>query len=366
MSSSKSSPKQWSLGTFSVAGSPAFAGIVIDERVIALNGLKPLAARLGQPLQGETVEELLADWTGNFAALQAAVAVLDTPVGASVSRTAVPVAQLQTAAPWQPRTIYCASANYRKHVIDLILDQPVSVDSSVPKEERRKHAEALMDHRANKGKPFAFIKLASCVIGPYDDVVLPFDMTQPDWELELGVVIGKRARRVSRQKALEYVAGYTIGNDLTAREMLGRPDIPSLGHDWIQGKCAPTFQPLGPYIVPAAFVPNPQDVLITLKLNDQVMQNESTADMIYPIARLIEWLSTHVELQPGDLLLTGSPSGNGTHYHRFLKPGDVMEGSIAGLGVQRNVCVAEEVSEEQKQVRFEKVEKYVSNIKPAH
>lgn len=365
MSSSKAN-KQFALGTFSVAGSPAFAGIVVDERVIALNGLKPLAAKLGQPVHGETTQDLLADWAHNFAALQAVVAALETPAGAALAKSAVPVTQLHTAAPWQPRTIYCASANYRKHVIDLILDQPVSVDVSVPKEERRKHAEALMDHRATKGKPFAFIKLSSCVIGPHDDVVLPFDMIQPDWELELGAVIGKTARRVSRDKALDYVAGYTIGNDLTAREMLGRPDIPSLGHDWIQGKCAPTFQPLGPYIVPAAFVPNPQDVLITLKLNGQVMQNESSADMIYPIARLIEWLSAHVELQPGDLLLTGSPSGNGTHYKRFLKPGDVMEATITGLGMQRNTCVAEEVTEEQKKVCFEKVEKYVSNIKPAH
>ncbi|MGC3982284.1 MAG: fumarylacetoacetate hydrolase family protein [Steroidobacteraceae bacterium] len=361
-----SSSKPFSLGTFSVAGSPAFAGIVVDERVLALNGLKTLAAKLGHPLQGDTTQDLLVHWESNFAALQAVVAALDTPAGASVAKNAVPVTQLHVNAPWQPRTVYCASANYRKHVIDLILDQPVSVDSSVPKEERRKHAEALMDHRATKGKPFGFVKPSSCVIGPYDNVVLPFDMTQPDWELELGVVIGKTARRVSKEKALEYVAGYTIGNDLTAREMLGRPDIPSLGHDWIAGKSAPTFQTLGPYIVPSAFVPNPQDVLITLKLNGQVMQNESSSDMIYPIARLIEWLSTHVELQPGDVLLTGSPSGNGTHYHRFLKPGDVMEASIAGLGMQRNACVAEEVTEEQKKVQFQKAEKYVSNIKPAH
>jgi 2-keto-4-pentenoate hydratase/2-oxohepta-3-ene-1,7-dioic acid hydratase in catechol pathway len=360
------SSKAFSLGTFSVAGSPAFAGVVVDDRVMALHALKPLAANLGQPLQGETTQDLLAHWSSNFSALQAVVTALDTAAAAALKQAAVPVAQLQTQAPWQPRNIFCASANYRKHVIDLILDQPVSVDVSVPKQERRKHAEALMDHRANKGKPFAFLKLTSCVIGPNDNVVLPFDMTQPDWELELGVVIGKTARRVPKEKALEYVAGYTIGNDLTGREMLGRPDIPALGHDWIQAKCAPTFQPLGPYIVPAAFVTNPQDLLITLKLNGQVMQNESTSDMIFPIARLIEWLSAHVELQPGDLLLTGSPSGNGTHYQRFLKHGDVMESTIAGLGMQRNLCVAEEVSEAQKQVRFEKVEKYVSNIKPAH
>ena len=268
------------------------------------------------------------------------------------------VAQLRTAAPVQPRQILCAGANYRQHVIDVIIDQPVTVDAGISRAERRRHAEALMDHRASKGKPFIFSKLTSCVIGPEDDVVLPFDMQQPDWELELVVVIGKPARRVPAAHALDHVAGYTIGNDLTGREMLGRPDIPSMGHDWVAGKCAPTFQTLGPYIVPAQFIADPQRLQITLKLNGQVMQDESTADMIFPVARLIEWASTHVQLLPGDLILTGSPSGNGTHHQRFLKPGDVLEGSITGLGTQRNRCVAEQVTDEQAKVRFQPVDKY--------
>ncbi|MFT3905287.1 MAG: fumarylacetoacetate hydrolase family protein [Steroidobacteraceae bacterium] len=354
--------ESFGLGTFSVAGSAPFAGVVRNEQVLALPPLAQLATTLGKSLIGEDVQALLDHWQHNWPVLQSLVAALAAPAGAAVARQAVPVSLLKVHAPLRPRQVFCASANYRKHVIDLILDQPISVDSNVPREERRKHAEALMDHRASKGKPFAFVKMSSCVIGPTDDVVLPFDMTQPDWELELGVIIGRSARRVPKEKALDYVAGYTIGNDLTGREMLGRPDIPSLGHDWIQGKCAPTFQTLGPYIVPAAFVPDPQNVQITLKLNGQTMQDESSADMIFPVARLIEWLSTHVQLEPGDLILTGSPSGNGTHYQRFLKPGDVMEGSITGLGVQRNGCVAEVPSDEQSKVRFEKVEKYQGTL----
>ena len=166
------------------------------------------------------------------------------------------------------------------------------------------------------------------------------------------------ARRVPAARALDYVAGFTIGNDLTGREMLRRPDMPSMGHDWLAGNCAPTFLTLGPYIVPARFVGDPQRRQITLRLNGEVMQDESTADMIFPVARLIEWASTHVQLQPGDLLLTGSPSGNGTHYQRFLKPDDVIEGSITGLGVQRNRCVPEQVTAEQAGVRFQRVEKF--------
>lgn len=350
--------RRFALGTFSAAGSAAFAGLVIDEGVLALSALQDLSRQLAAPLLGASTQELLEHWEHNVRALGALVAGLDSSAGAALTRLAVPVAQLHIAAPVQPRQILCAGANYRKHVIDLIIDQPVTVDTAVPREQRRRHAEALMDHRAARGKPFIFSKLCGCVIGPNDDVVLPFDMQQPDWELELAVVIGKPARRVPRQRALEYVAGYTIGNDLTGREMLGRPDMPSMGHDWLAGKCAPGFQPLGPYIVPAQFVEDPQRLQITLKLNGQVMQDESTADMIFPVARLIEWASTHVQLLPGDVLLTGSPSGNGTHYQRFLKPGDVMDASITGLGSQRNLCVAEQVTAEQSAVRFERAEKY--------
>jgi 2,4-didehydro-3-deoxy-L-rhamnonate hydrolase len=350
---------RFALGTFSVAGAPPFAGLVIDERVIAIEALRPLSGQLGKTLLGASTLELLEHWPENLAALEAVVAALAGPPGAAIAARAVPVTQLRIHAPVAPRQILCAGANYRKHVIDLILDQPISIDVSVSKEERRQHAEALMDHRAANGKPFAFSKLASCLIGANDDVVLPVDMQQPDWELELAVVIGKPARRVARARAMEHVAGYTIGNDLTGREMLGRPDIPALGHDWVQGKCAPTFLPLGPYLVPAKFVSDPQQLQIVLKLNGQAMQDESTADMIHPVARLIEWASTHVQLLPGDVILTGSPSGNGTHYQRFLKAGDVMEASITGLGSQRNLCVAEQVTAEQSAVRFQKVGKYM-------
>jgi 2,4-didehydro-3-deoxy-L-rhamnonate hydrolase len=164
---------------------------------------------------------------------------------------------------------------------------------------------------------------------------------QPDWELELAAVIGKTARRVSRNEALDYVAGYTIANDITARELVSRPDIPQLGMDWVASKGAPTFLPIGPFLTPKAFVADPQALQVTLRLNGQVMQDESTADMIFSVARLIEFICAHVQLLPGDLILTGSPSGNGTHYNRFLRQGDFLEGEVTGLGCQRNPCVAE-------------------------
>jgi 2-keto-4-pentenoate hydratase/2-oxohepta-3-ene-1,7-dioic acid hydratase in catechol pathway len=144
---------------------------------------------------------------------------------------------------------------------------------------------------------------------------------------------------VSAADALQYVAGYTVVNDLTTRDRVFRPDMPSLGTDWLAGKNAPTFLPLGPWVVPARFVPDPMNLRITLRLNGDVMQDESTADMIFDVATLISHVSQITPLRPGDLLLTGSPAGNGAHYNRWLQPGDVMESAIEGLGVQRNRCV---------------------------
>jgi 2,4-diketo-3-deoxy-L-fuconate hydrolase len=253
---------------------------------------------------------------------------------------------LSTLPPVIPRQIVCAGANYRKHVIDILIDHPGSgSDPSWSLAERRRSAEKIMDHRAAHGQPFAFIKAQSAVLAPYAALTLPADSVEMDWELELGVIMGKSARRVSRERAMDYVAGYVVCNDISARDHISRPDFPALGLDFLAAKSGPGFLPLGPSIVPAQFVPNPQDLMLTLRLNGETMQQESTNNMIFPIAQLIEYVSTHMQLLPGDLLCTGSPSGNGTHHRRFLKPGDLLEGSIDSLGTQRNRCAAEELVE---------------------
>jgi 2-keto-4-pentenoate hydratase/2-oxohepta-3-ene-1,7-dioic acid hydratase in catechol pathway len=169
---------------------------------------------------------------------------------------------------------------------------------------------------------------------------LPADVRKPDWELELAVVMGRRARRVSRTDALSYVAGFAIANDVTARERVYRPDIPDLATDFLAGKSPPTFLPFGPWITPREFVEH-ANLDITLKLNGELMQSGNTEDMLFDIPRQIEYLSSRVELWPGDLICTGSPAGNGMHHQRFLQPGDEIEGSISGLGVMRNRCVPE-------------------------
>jgi 2-keto-4-pentenoate hydratase/2-oxohepta-3-ene-1,7-dioic acid hydratase in catechol pathway len=239
--------------------------------------------------------------------------------------------------------VFCSGANYKKHVIDLIVDEGGGPSSeTMTTEERRAWATKMMDDRAANGDPYMFTKPVSVITGAYDNVVLPPHAKAPAWELELGVVIGRKARHVTKAEALNYVAGYSIVNDITNRDHVFRRNaVKAMGSDWVAAKGSPTYLPFGPCLVPAAFVPDPQNLQLTLKLNGEVKQDESTADMIFDIARQIEYLSGLVELWPGDVICTGSPAGNGTHYKRFLREGDVVEATITGLELQRNVCVNE-------------------------
>jgi 2-keto-4-pentenoate hydratase/2-oxohepta-3-ene-1,7-dioic acid hydratase in catechol pathway len=248
------------------------------------------------------------------------------------------------AAPYVPRQIFCTGANYRKHVIGLIMGDPsmrTAEHEGLSDEERRARVEKMMDERAHAALPFCFLKLPSCVVGPNDSVVLPRNVEKPDWELELGVVIGRRARHVTPEQAMDYVAGFAVVNDVTARDHIFRRDGSAIGADWLSGKCFPTFLPFGPMIVPKQFVADPYVLNIHLAVNGKVYQDESTADMMINIQRQVAYLSDRIALMPGDLICTGSPYGNGSAFGVYLQPGDVMEGTITGLGTQRNPCVAE-------------------------
>jgi 2-keto-4-pentenoate hydratase/2-oxohepta-3-ene-1,7-dioic acid hydratase in catechol pathway len=248
------------------------------------------------------------------------------------------LADLRVLAPIEPGQILQSGANYRKHVVDLVAAEKESVHGATP-EEARADAERMMDERIRNGVPYVFLGSPRAICGPYDDIVLPALGEQHDWELELALVIGRTGKHIPAEGAMSYVAAYTICNDLTTRDRLYRPDLKAIGTDWFTAKNADTFLPTGPFLVPAAFVGNPTedaDVRITLRHNGTVRQDESTKDMIFDIPRLIAYVSTTTTLRPGDLLLTGSPAGNGAHWGVFLRPGDVMEAEITGLGHQRN------------------------------
>lgn len=313
------------LGTFCACPSEPFAGLVLGE------GVTPLDGHLGGAV---TVRSLLHDWSRALPALQRLAERLAPDSGEHRLADLRPLPPVHP-----PAQLFQAGANYKQHLVELMSagnDRMHHPDT----DEDRREAIRQLDQRARTGTPYVFVGVPYSVSGAEDVIVLPEGVAQPDWELELAVIIGHRAHRVPRESALDVVAGYTIGNDITARDRVFRPDVGSIGTDWLAGKNWPTFTPLGPYIVPAAHVPDPSDLRITLRLNGQVMQDASTSDMMFDIPRLIEHASSITELRPGDVLLTGSPAGNGVHHGRFLQVGDVIESEIAGLGRQRNRCVA--------------------------
>lgn len=315
----------FALATLSAAGSPAFPALVTPEaRVLDLK--VPFGAA------GLTVRGLLEDWANALPRLRA--------LAGESGHAWRPLTDFRVHAPVEPRQVFQSGANYRQHVIDLHVAHRAPGDDR-PEEERRAEAAEIMDRRAAEDLPYVFIGLPSAITGPYDDVVLPAWAEKPDWELELAAVIGRPAHRVSVEEALDHVAGYTIANDLTDRATVFRRDMPQIGTDWLRSKNAPGFTPLGPWIVPAGSIADPGDLRLTLKLNGATMQDESTKDMIFDVARMVSYASGTARLLPGDLVLTGSPAGNGMHWGRLLRDGDVMDASITGLGAQRTRCVAE-------------------------
>jgi 2-keto-4-pentenoate hydratase/2-oxohepta-3-ene-1,7-dioic acid hydratase in catechol pathway len=195
--------------------------------------------------------------------------------------------------------------------------------------------------------PYVFLKPpSSTLIGPGDPVVLP--MVSPDhvdWECELGVVIGRRCRHTTEAAALSYVAGYTVVNDISDRKFRPNPGRKNRERDkhfdWLHGKWHDTFCPIGPCIVSADDLKDPQQLHLSLRVNGQTKQDASTAQMIFPVAAVIEFLSRIVTLEPGDIISTGTPSGVGSASGQYLRPGDVVEASIDGIGTLRNPIVAE-------------------------
>lgn len=334
----------WALGCHSMAGGPPFPTVVVGDRVLALHALHAVAVTQGRFLVGaESTLGLLDQWVHNHAVIDEIVHQLQAGQWPALEEISAPANLLHTHAPIPvPRQIFCTGANYRSHVLQLAYDRTDSLGAGNTPEERRAISESKMNERARNGLPYAFVKLPSAVVGPFDPITLPRQVSQPDWELELVVVIGRLARHVRREDALAHVAGYTVGNDISARDRLYRHDLRTIGTDWLSCKSPPSFLPLGPHIVPAAQVPDPQALQIQLFLNGQLMQDASTQEMIFDIARQIEYLSSRVTLWPGDLVLTGSPAGNGSHYKRFLQPGDEVLGRIEGIGELRNRCVAED------------------------
>jgi 2-keto-4-pentenoate hydratase/2-oxohepta-3-ene-1,7-dioic acid hydratase in catechol pathway len=186
-------------------------------------------------------------------------------------------------------------------------------------------------------EPIIFLKATSAIIGPNDDVILPKASTKGDWEVELGVVIGTKAQYVPEHDALKHVAGYCIVNDVSERAFQMER-----GGQWTKGKSCDTFAPIGPWLVTADEIPDPQALDLSCEVSGQVMQKGSTRDMIFNCAKIVSYLSHFMTLFPGDVIPTGTPAGVGLGKKppRFLKPGDTMRLAVAGLGEQRQRVLA--------------------------
>lgn len=313
--------QHFAIGTYE-AGLGPFPGLVVDGTVYDISAFTTY----------RSTAELLVDWDAAFASMTRA-AVLPRVAG-------VPEGTLRTLPPVSPPgQIFAAGANYREHVVQMAVAHKLGREDATAAE-LAAEAGREIDERKSSGRVYVWNGVSSSISGAFDDILLPSAYDDHDWELELGVVIGRKARNVSVDRALDHVAGYTICNDLTTRSLVPRKDIPMMGTDWMRAKNFPTFFPTGPWLVPAAFVLNPLDLGIRLRLNGATMQESNTGDMIFGPAELIAYISRFAELQPGDMVITGSPPGNGSHYGRFLQAGDVMECEIDGLGMQRTRCVA--------------------------
>ena len=228
--------------------------------------------------------------------------------GAAIARDRV---QLLAPVP-RPGKILCIGRNYREHAAES--------SSALPE------------------RPLLFSKFPSCAAAPGATIRIPRGSSQLDYEAELGVVIGRRAARVPAVRALEHVLGYANFNDVTARDFQRRDG------QWQRGKSCDGFAPFGPYVATADEVPDPQRLRIRLRLNGRTMQDDSTAHMLFSVAQLVESLSEHVTLEPGDVLATGTPAGVGFARNPpvWMQPGDRVEVEIEGLGVLANLVAASE------------------------
>jgi 2-keto-4-pentenoate hydratase/2-oxohepta-3-ene-1,7-dioic acid hydratase in catechol pathway len=283
----------WSLAAYTAQGTDGFGVLREDGTLVAPTDLK----------RWSTTLELLEDWAAAESVLRE-LDITDAPA-VSYDRLLPPVQ-------W-PRKVICAGVNYRKHMREM--------GGEVP----------------DQGwQPFFFLKApTTSVIGPRDPITISDpDRARYDWEAELAVVIGLKGKDIPAERAGVHVAAYCVANDVTARGYHKRDIVPAdaFSYDWFAAKSMEGSLPLGPGLTPAFQVADPQDLRLRLWVNDELQQDESTADMVCPVAELVSAASQVVTLEPGDVIATGTPSGVGVARGLYLRDGDVVRVTIDGLG----------------------------------
>jgi 2-keto-4-pentenoate hydratase/2-oxohepta-3-ene-1,7-dioic acid hydratase in catechol pathway len=272
------------LVTFSASGAAPQVGLVEGEQVLPLP----------------------------FASATEAIAAGAAGITSAAKGTPIPLASVRLLAPIpRPPKVICIGLNYRDHAIESGMPIPTI--------------------------PVVFAKFSNTVVGPGDDVVIPKNTEKPDFEAELAVVIGQPKRHVSVDNAMECVFGYTIVNDVSAR------DFQLATSQWIMGKTFPTFCPMGPWIVTKDELADPHSLRIGLRIDGETVQDSNTRELIFNIPQIIAHLSQVIDLEPGDVISTGTPPGVGMGRKppRWLKPGETMTVFIEGIGELTNKCIAE-------------------------
>ena len=328
----------YKLGMFDQNGRQ-FVGLVLqDTQVVDLSRATPGMAGGAQIItinSGGTLKELIARWNPQIAGAMAALA-------ANPGKT-IPVRQLKTLPPIsEPSALLNAAVNYSEHGIEMTGTATVAASADkvdpkvamgIPGYWSRKPSDA-------RHNPYFFLKAPVSITGNGDAIILPKGRTQIDWECELNIVIGKTAKYVKAENAAEYIFGYTLDNDVSDRG--GRADGRH-GSDWVLSKSHDTFFPMGPYVVPRQFVPNPQKLPIKFSLSGKLMQDSNTDRMTHTVFELVEYASHLMTLRPGDLISSGSPAGVGTARGTpiYFKDGDTSTCTIEGIGTLENPVRAE-------------------------
>jgi 2-keto-4-pentenoate hydratase/2-oxohepta-3-ene-1,7-dioic acid hydratase in catechol pathway len=286
------------------------AGVLVGQEIFDANDLT------GDP-RDVTVMRMLEDW-------DVSVDRISSAISSANFRSREPVRYATLLAPLpMPGTIYCAGANYADHAAEMARANNTSVR---PKSDRSWH----------------FLKSSRAVVGPDANVALPKNSTKVDWEVELAAIVGRQCKDADLDHALDCIAGYAVAIDLSARDLSRRLDVADgspFKMDWLSHKNFDGSCPLGPFIVPAKNVGDPQQLGIELSVNDELKQKSTTSEMIFSLAEQIRDLSRQITLWPGDVILTGTPAGVGSSRGEFLKAGDVVSARIDGLGELRAVMV---------------------------
>ncbi len=304
------------LVTYLAPASSPRLGAVANERVYDLAGI---AQANGESLPSTMLEFLALGDAG----MERARKLLAQASAAKWPGMALSAVQLLAPIPRPPKVLALAG-NYQEHIQEA--GRPA----------------------VNKARitPRMFIKPSTTVVGPNQPVILPRVSQAIDWELELGVVVGRTARYIEAEEAMAYVAGYVIFNDVSARRLnIAANRDPREGDwffDWLAGKWLDSFAPMGPYLVSQDDIPDVHNLYVRLYVNDELKQNGSTSQMIFDVGETVSFFSEFITLEPGDVIATGTPSGVGDASGTYLKAGDVMRGEIEGLGVLTNTVISEQ------------------------